>query len=152
MSDLTSSILDNFSDFLYSPKPGGVTDIFADTERVLIQKKIDEATNVEKTKDLLETAIKRSEEIKTDINGMIKDIQKKPEQELSNPANFFRNSFPFGEVEIKTDTSQNKLESIENTTFDQMKLSSYAFVRLCKTLFPKIYKDEDSDILMDIFG
>ena len=152
MAELTSNILDNFSDFLYSPKPGGTTDIFSDTDKVLIQKKINEGINVDATDNFLEITIRKSEEIQTQIRGMIKDIEKKPVKSLTNSENFFKNSFPFGEVKINTDESLNKLESIENTTFDQMKISSNAFARLCKMLLPKIYKDQDSDILMDIFG
>jgi hypothetical protein len=152
MAELTSNILDNFSDFLYSPKPGGTTDIFSDTDKVLIQKKINEGINVDATYNFLEITIQKSEEIQTQIRGMIKDIEKKPVKSLTNSQNFFKNSFPFGEVEINTNESLNKLKSIENTTFDQMKISSNAFARLCKMLLPKIYKDQDSDILMDIFG
>jgi hypothetical protein len=151
MSELTSSIMDKFSDFVYSPKPGGITDIFADTERVLIQEKINASTNSNKTTEILDGQIKRSKEIQTQIQGMIGDIEKKKESSDNKTADFFRNSFPYGEVEIKEDNTK-ILESIEKTTIDQMDKSSKEFARLCKTLLPSDYKEEDTDILMDIFG
>jgi hypothetical protein len=150
MSELTSTIMDKFSDFVYSPKPGGVTDIFADTERVLIQSKINESINSSKTIEILDNAIEKSKKIQVEIQGMIGDIDKK-ETEGNKTENLFRNSFPYGEVEIEEGGSK-KLDSIEKTNIDQMEKSSKEFARLCKTLLPTDYREEDTDILMDIFG
>ena len=148
------SLLENFTDFCYSPKPGGVTDVFADTERVLIQKNIDETNNKSKVISNLEKKIKESDNIGEQIRGMIKNFETS-ETENQKKDSRFRNFFPYGETYIKKATNgtiEEKLGSIEKTNIDQMSTSALAFAKLCKILLPKDYQENDTVILMDIFG
>jgi hypothetical protein len=126
------SLLENFADFCYSPQPGGITDIFADKKRVIIQKELDELLDTDKKVNLLNNEIKKSENLEKEIKGMIGAIK-----EQDPKKDKFINRFPYGETSL--DPSSVKLDSIEKTTIDDMNDSAIAFARLCKMLFPKIY-------------
>jgi len=142
------SLLENFADFCYSPQPGGTTDIFADKNRIVIQKELDELVDTAKKETLLTAEIKKSDELEKEIQGMIGTI-KDPDPTKDK----FRNRFPYGENKIDTtNPALTKLDSITKTTINDMDESGIAFARLCKILFPKIYNDMDENILSDIFG
>ena len=142
------SLLENFADFCYSPQPGGTTDIFADKNRVIIQKKLDELGDTAKKEKLLTDEIKNSDYLEKEIKGMIGKINN------PDPTNDkFRNRFPYGETNIvQANPTLTNLDSITKTTINDMNESGIAFARLCKMLFPKIYNDMDENILSDIFG
>ena len=144
------SLLENFADFCYSPQPGGTTDIFADKNRVIIQKKLDELGDTAKKEKLLIDEIKNSTDLETEIKGMIKKITD-PDDNKDPAKNKFINRFPYGETNLDPNFPI-KLDSITKTTINDMNESGIAFARLCKMLFPKIYNDMDENILSDIFG
>jgi uncharacterized protein YjfI (DUF2170 family) len=152
MSVQGSSIIDNFSDFLYTTQPGIISDVYADTRRVLIQQRLDGINNKEKITNFLDDNIKKSKEIEKEIQGMIYDFQTTANEKKKTP--IIRNRFPYGETVIYTTKKDpdDKLDSILDTKIDQLTLSGIAFARLCKTLLPKNYKEGDTDILRDIFG
>jgi hypothetical protein len=152
MSVQGSGIIDNFSDFLYTAQPGIISDVYADTRRVLIQQRLDGISNEETITKFLNENIDKSKEIEKEIQGMIYDFQTTANEKKKPP--IIRNRFPYGETVIYTRTRdpEDKLDSILETKIDQLTLSGIAFARLCKTLLPKNYKEGDTDILRDIFG
>ena len=155
MSVQSSSLIDNFADFLYTAQPGIITDLYADTKRVLIQQKLDGTSNEKTIADAIDANIKKSEDIGEQIKGMIYDIDFQTSEIEKNKKPMIRNRFPYGETVITTDGADgtdDKLDSILDTKIDQLNVSGAAFARLCKTLLPKDYKEGDTDVLRDIFG
>ena len=152
MTEQGAKIMENFADFLYSPTPGGSTDLYADTQKVLIQKKLDETSNTDLVSKTLEDSITESKKIGEEIQGMIHDFQTTSGE--NKKGSLIRNRFPYGETVIYPEDDETKdiLGSILDTNLDQLTASSIAFARLCKTLLPKDYKEVDTEILMDIFG
>jgi hypothetical protein len=148
MSEESGKLMNNFSNFIYSPEFGGSTDIFSRTKLNEV-KKLSESPNTIKVTGEISEEIKNAKILETALLDEIAKIRDK-DKNKNNNGKTFRNRFPYGECDYDSDPQ--KLESITHTSALDMQYSSIEFSRLCRTLFPDTYAEIDEEMLIDVFG
>ena len=148
MSEQSGKLMNNFSNFIYSPEFGGSTDIFSRTKLSAV-KKLSESPNTHRVSNEIMKEIRSAETLETALLDEIAKIRDK-DGIGTNDGKPFKNRFPYGECDY--DINPKKLESITHTSALDMQYSSIEFSRLCRTLFPDTYAEIDEEMLMDVFG